>query len=186
MSPRSSTVTALLAFSALGWAAMAGVAVSQPVASAPPVHAIPQSLVFEHQETLDRLTLLAKRPGEVGEVARKALVLFRRHTAREQEYILPPLTLLPEIADGKASPDMAWALAMCDRVKADREVIFQEHADVTDVMNELLAAGTRAHDADAVEFAKSAVGDSLNDLELLEPTVVMIGDYLRAKLPPTP
>lgn len=183
---RSSTMIALLAVAAAGWIGSSGVAMSEPVASAPVEHAIPQSLAFEHQETLDRLNVLAKRPGQVGVAARKALVLFRQHAAREQEYILPPLTLLPDIADGKATPDMAWALAMCDRVKADREAIFREHTDVIDVMNELMAAGTRAHDADAVEFAKSAAGDALNDLEILEPTVVMIGDYLRAKLPPTP
>ena len=29
----------------------------------------------------------------------------------------------------------------------------------------------------------SAAGDSLTDLEILEPTILMIGDTLRAKLP---
>ena len=46
--------------------------------------------------------------------------------------------------------------------------------------------GLRAHDREATEFAKSAAADSLNDLEILEPTVIMIGDYLRAKLPGKP
>jgi hypothetical protein len=160
-----------------------GAAVSQPARPSAVEHPIPQSLVFEHEETLNRLSILAQRPGEVGSVARKALVLFKQHTAREREYILPPLALLPDLADGKVTPDMAWALAMSDRVKADREEIFQEHAAVTDVMNELLVAGQQAHDKDAVEFAQDAVGDSLNDLELLEPTVLLIGDYLRGKLP---
>ena len=137
---------------------------------------------MEHQETLERLGVLAKHPGAVGVAARKAIVLFKRHYAREEEYILPPLTLLPRLADGKATPDMAWAMAMCDRVKADEAEIFQEHTEVTNAANALYAAGMAAHDRAATEFARAAVTDSLNDLELLEPTVLLIGEHLHMSL----
>lgn len=146
-------------------------------------HEIPQSIAVEHAETLERLGALAKHKGPVGIEARKAVDLFRRHIAREEEYILPPLTLLPVLADGKVTPDMAWAVKMTDRVKADRELIFEEHTRVTDAMNALRVAGLKAHDKQAVEFAEAAATDSLNDIELMEPTVMMIGDYLHAKLP---
>ncbi len=144
---------------------------------------IPQSIAVEHADTMERLVALSKRKGPVGVEARKATDLFRRHIAREHDYILPPLTLLPELADGKVTPDMAWALPMCDRVKADREQIFEEHTKVTDAMNALMTAGLRAHDKQAVDFAKGAVADSLNDIEIEEPAVMLVGDYLRAKLP---
>jgi hypothetical protein len=147
------------------------------------VHPIPQSLRVEHDETIERLTMLSKRPGPVGAEARAALVVFKRHAAREQEFILPPLTLLPLLADGKVTPDMTWAVAMADRVKAEREQIFEEHTRVTEVLNALVVAAARAHDKDAMEFAEAAAADSLNDIELLEPTVLLIGDYLRARLP---
>ena len=78
---------------------------------------------------------------------------------------------------------MAWAVAMTDRVKADREVIFVEHTEVTNALNEIRAAAQRAHDKDAVEFAEAAAGDSLNDIELIEPAVELIGAYLHANLP---
>jgi hypothetical protein len=183
MRPRSSAVLALLAFATAAWTGASGFAASQPAAAASVQHDIPQSLVFEHEETLKHLAVLARRPGQVGSVARKALGLFKRHIEREQAYILPPLTLLPDIADGKATPDMAWALAMADRVKADREAIFNEHTQVTDAMNALFIAAERAHDKDAMEFARAAEGDSLNDIEILEPAVLLVGDYLRSRLP---
>lgn len=173
---------ALMACTAVGWTITPGLAKAQP-APAAVVHPIPQSLRVEHDETLERLAMLAKRPGQVGAVARKATELFKRHAAREAEFILPPLTLLPLLADGKVTPDMAWAVAMADRVKAEQEQIFQEHTQVTEVMNELVVAAAQAHDKDAEEFAEAAAADSLNDLELLEPTVLLIGDYLRIKLP---
>lgn len=153
--------------------------------TAPPAAAreIPQSLRLEHAETLERLAALARRNGAVGATSRKALELFQRHIAREQEYILPPLTLLPLLADGNVTPDMRWALDMADRVKAEREQIFQEHTQLTDALNAIVEAAQRAHDAGALAFAQAAAADSLNDIELLEPTVLLIGDYLRGKLP---
>jgi hypothetical protein len=156
-----------------------------PAAAQPPsnVHDIPQSLRVEHEDTLNQLTVLARRHGPVGDAARKALDLFKRHLQREEEYILPPLTLLPLLADGKISPDMKWAITMADRVKAEREEIFQEHTQITDAMNALATAARNAHDTAAYDFARSAVADSLNDVELLEPMSVVIGDYLKAKLP---
>jgi hypothetical protein len=154
-----------------------------PAAAAMPTeHLIPPSLAVEHKETMERLAILSRHPGRIGVIARKAMVLFRRHAAREREYILPPLTLLLPLAEGKVSPDMKWALAMTDRVRADREEIFQEHSQLTDIMNELAEAARRAHDRPAAEFAETAATDSLNDVEILEPTVVLIGEYLHEKL----
>lgn len=153
---------------------------------AAPPHAIPQSLQVEHTYTLERLTALAHRSGEVGAEARKALALFKTHFALQNDHVLPPLTLLPELASGTVSPDMRWALAMSDKVKAEQEQIFQEHTEITQAMNALAAAARAAHDQVAQEFAEAALGNSLNDQELLEPMVVVIGDYLRAKLPAEP
>jgi hypothetical protein len=159
---------------------MIGTVSAQP---APHGGEIPQSLRVEHNDTLDQLANLAKHRGAVGEEARKALTLFKQHIQREEAYILPPLTLLPLLADGKVSSDMKWAIAMADRVKAERDEIFQEHTRITDSMNALATAAQKAHDATAFEFARSAAADSLNDIELLEPMTIVIGDYLKAKLP---
>ena len=157
-----------------------GPAVAQPASQS---HDIPQSLKLEHQDTLEQLTALTKHRGEVGVEARKALDLFKKHRQREEEFILPPLTLLPLLADGKITPEMKWAIAMADRVKAEREDIFQQHTQITDAMNALATAAKKANDTAALAFAQSAVADSLNDIELLEPMAIVIGDYLRAKLP---
>jgi len=180
MQSRPAATTSLAALAVGVWLGCHGIAAAQQTA---PSHQIPQSLQLEHEDTIERLTILTRHPGAVGAEARKALTLFKAHIARENEFILPPLTLLPELADGKVTPDMKWALAMTDRVKAEREQIFQEHTRITDAMNALAAAGRAAHDKMAQEFAEAAVGDSLNDSELLEPMVVVIGEYIRAKLP---
>ena len=179
MRARSSSLKLrLTALAITAAAASGGAAWAQPA----PAHEIPQSQQSEHMENLDRLQTLAKRPGRVGEVARQAIDLFKAHFARESDYILPPLTLIPAIADGKVTPDMQWAVDMADRVKADRETIFQEHARIIDTLNDLRVAGERAHDAEASDFAQGAAIDALNDVEILEPASIMVGDTIRARL----
>ena len=160
---------------------LAGRAAAQ---STPHAGEIPQSLRLEHEDTVRQLTALSHKRGPVGVEAGKAQVLFQEHLKREEEFILPPLTLLHDLANGKVSPDMRWAIAMADRVKAEREQTFEQHTKITDAMNALLAAARKAHDTEAIDFAQSAVADSLNDLELLEPMSIVIGEYLKAKLPP--
>ena len=110
--------------------ALAACVLSGPVAAQAPSHAgeIPQSIRLEHENTIEQLTKLSKKHGPVGVEASKALGLFKAHLQREQEFILPPLSLLLQLADGKATPDMKWAIAMADRVKSERELDYQEHA----------------------------------------------------------
>ncbi len=183
MRPTSPTLLTLIAIAAAGCSPMAPT--PKPMAESVPAapHAIPQSLRIAQDETVERLSTLSRRKGSVGIEAGKALVIFQRHIAREQEFILPPLTLLPRLADGQVTPDMAWALPMTDRVRAEREAIFAEHTKITDALNALAAAASRAHDRDARAFAESAAADSLNDMEILEPTLLLIGDILHSKLP---
>ena len=147
-------------------------------------HPIPWSIQLDHQEMIQRLTALSREQPPVGPAAQQALELLQAHVKREEEFILPPLALLPQLADGKITPDMRWAVAMADRVKAEREEIFHEHTMITDAMNNLAAAADHAQNAEALDFARAAVADSLSDMELMEPMTVVIGDYIRAKLPP--
>src|ERR1043166_5707238 len=111
------------------------------VAQTQPAHDIPQSFKVAHQETLAELTGIGKRRTHTGQIARQAIAAVKGHFRREEEYILPPLTLAPAIALGHVTPDMKWAIAMADRIKADRETIFVEHTVITQWMNELAAAG---------------------------------------------
>jgi hypothetical protein len=154
--------------------------------AAPTTHDIPQSIRLAHNETLAQLESIAKRKTETGPIAQKALEVFKAHIRREEEYILPPLTLAPAIAEGRVTPDMKWAIAMTDRIKADREAIFAEHTVITERMIELTDAAERTGEKDVIAFAQEAVTDSLNDTEVTEPAAIVIGEYLRAKLPAGP
>jgi hypothetical protein len=166
--------------------ALTSIGAAQPALAQPatPAHGIPQAIRLEHVEVLARLTAFARRRGPVGVESRKLLELMKVHFRREEDFIMPPLTLLHALSRGQVTPDMKWAITMADRVKAEREQIFEEHTRITEGQSRLLAAAERAHDTEVADFARGAAADALADMELMEPMNVVIGDYLRSKLPP--
>lgn len=168
------------------------VAISTPVASqtspatgaatASP-HEIPQSVRAERDNQLAQLEWIADHaPQRVAEAARKALEVLRPHFAKDAEQLLPPLALLPALADGRATPDMRWAIAVADRVKAERDQLFAQHVQITSALNDLIAAAEGARDRRLVLMAQRVALHSHHEVEVLLPTVILIGDYLRTKL----
>jgi hypothetical protein len=182
MRPMKATISRILLLSAAVLAGASGGTRAQPL---PGPTDIPSSILLSHQTDISHLTELTHRPGALGEVAKKALDLLKRHHQREVEYILPPLTLIPSLAAGRFSPDMKWAVAMADKVVANREDIFREHTEITDVMSALHVEAEKVDDTDAADFARDALADSVGDMELQEPASVLVGEIVRAKLAAT-
>ena len=154
------------------------------VASAPARLEIPQSSRVEHDDIisyLDGVSQQQRRP-QVAEAARKALEVMRHHFAQEAEYVLPPLGLLPALAEGRVTPEMRGAIAMADRVKAEQDQLYEEHVRITSVLNDLIAAAEGERDRGLAAMARQAALHSLHEVEVLYPTVILIGDRLREKL----
>lgn len=145
---------------------------------------IPPSVSMEHESTLHYLGHLAERNSPTGKAARHLIDVLKPHMANEEAFILPPLTLLPALAKGKVTPDMRWAIAMSDRLEAEHDTIQRAHAAITEATIALQIAADAEKDEATVGFAHDLAADDLGDMEITEPTVLLIGDVLRARLPP--
>ena len=160
-----------------GWTGPGG------VARADTSQEIPKSARAEHMSQLNYLRMIAARATPEGKAAQKVLDVIEPHMARENSSILPPLTLLPELAAGKVSQDMRWAIAMADLVKAEQAALLLNHEALSNVLIDLLDAADEAGDENTVAFAKDMAGDDLGDREITEPTIILIGKFLRSRLP---
>jgi hypothetical protein len=143
---------------------------------------VPQSIRYEHEHIINDLTDFAKREGAHAAAAQKALIVIKAHYAKEEAFVLPPLALLPKIAKGAISEDMRPAIAMADRTKAALPELQNDHVQITSLMNELIEAGKADHDEELTRLATRVAAQSLNDLEVTQPTAIQIGDYLRLRL----
>ena len=142
---------------------------------------IPQSLKLEHEAVIDELGQLASRGDAVGVAAGKALAVVKTHFAKEDEFVFPPLGILPTLAKGQIPSDMGAAIAMTERAKAEEHNLWNEHLQITSLMNDMIAAAKSDNEQLIVNFATRVAAHSLNEIEVLVPAAIVIGDYLRAK-----
>lgn len=104
---------------------------------------IPRSLKVEHDELHAELSHATKVEGAVGAAARHVATLLHPHFVKEEEYALPPLGLLPALANGAVTPEMRKVLAMTDRLKAELPEMLAEHKAVVGALQKLIAAAKR-------------------------------------------
>jgi hypothetical protein len=153
-------------------------------ASAQPGVDIPQSVRMEHESVVAYLSNIATRKSATGKAAQKLIDVLKEHMAFEEAVVLPPLVLLPEISAGKITPDMRWAIALSDQVKADQQgKLLRLHTAFTEAALDLQQAAEDEQDHATVGFVRDLAADDLADREITEPTVILIGEVLRAKLP---
>jgi len=70
---------------------------------------------------------------------------------------------------------------MAERTKMAQADLNQEHLQIVGLMNELVQYATRAEEPGLMAFASDLAAHSLHEVEILEPTTIMIGQYLGSK-----
>lgn len=144
---------------------------------------VPQSIRLQHEQIISRLEHFANsKDKETAAAAQQAAAFLKEHYAREEQFVLPPLGLLSRIAKGQISTDMEPAIAMADRTKSALPEFENDHIKITSLMNELIEVGRRKKTDELVRFATRVAAQSLNDIEVNQPTSILIGDYLRQRL----
>jgi hypothetical protein len=104
------------------------------------------------------------------------------HFVKEEEYALPPLGLLPLLAKGEVTPDMAAVLAMTDKLKAELGEMLAEHESIVAALRRLADVATRENKPEYAKFADQLILHAQTEEEVSYPTAILIGEYLKLKL----
>ncbi len=142
----------------------------------------PQSLKTEHDELHAQLAQARDSGGATGEAAAKVAEALHPHFLKEEEYALPPLGLLPALAEGRILPEMEAAVAMAHRLKADLGHMLQEHKEIVAALKVLKEAASSEGKAAAAHFAEKLVLHAQTEEEVLYPASILVGEYLNLKL----
>jgi len=143
---------------------------------------IPPSLKAEHEELHSELAKATTAGGRAGEAAKEVARLLHPHFVKEEEYAMPPLGLLSALAEGKVTPDMAKALAMTDRLKAELSEMLKEHKAIVAALETLAAAAKAEGKTEYVHFAEKLLLHARTEEEVLYPASILIGEYLKLTL----
>ena len=143
---------------------------------------VPPSLSQEHSELHAALSAATKLPGAVGEAARAVAQLLYPHFVKEEEFALPPLGLLLQLAGGRLTEDMLPVAKMTDRLKGELPAMLAEHRDIIAALKELEKAGLAGRDEGAVRLARKIISHTQAEEEMMYPAAILVGEYVKSKL----
>jgi hemerythrin superfamily protein len=143
---------------------------------------IPEPMKLEHEELHAELVKGTKEPGKLGEAARAVARVLHSHFVKEEEYAIPPLGLLQQLAQGNVASEMQDVLAMTDRLKADLPTMLDEHRQIVSALQTLIAVARKRGKPKYVRFAEKLMLHARTEEEVTYPTSILIGEYVRLKL----
>lgn len=142
---------------------------------------IPKPLQAEHEELHATLVKATKAPGAVGESAREVARLLHPHFVREEEFALPPLALLSDLAHGGVRPEMAEVLRMTQRLKAELPAMLEEHKQIVGALDKLRAAAAAAKLPEFEHFADALTLHAQTEETVLYPAAILVGELIARK-----
>ena len=142
----------------------------------------PPSLRREHEELHADLARAGQLPGLLGQTAREVARIMHPHFLREDEYAIPPLSLLPRLARGDVTPEMAEVLPLIARLKEEMPLMIEEHRAILGAVRAFALAAESEGDEKCIRLAAELMVHAQLEEEVLYPAAVLIGEYIKAKL----
>jgi|GEM_PF-724402 hemerythrin-like domain-containing protein len=144
---------------------------------------IPESLGLEHDELHRQLVKAIEEGGKVGEAAKAVADVLHPHFEKEEEYALPPLGLLSSLSkQDKIGSEMKSVLTMTDRLKADLPHMIEEHNRIVTALDNLIEVAKKENKTEFVQFAEKLKLHAKIEEQVLYPTAILIGEYLKLRL----
>ncbi len=143
---------------------------------------IPTPLKLEHDELHADLVKATQAGGRVGDAAKMVAKVLHEHFVKEEEFALPPLGLLSALARDQVDEVMKTAVPMTDRLKAELPEMLQEHEAVVAALKTLITAAQAENKPEHARFAEKLILHARTEEEVLYPTAILIGEYLKLRL----
>jgi hypothetical protein len=145
---------------------------------------IPGPMKVEHDELHAALVRLTRAGGRTGEAAKAVAKVLHAHFVKENEYALPPLSLLVPLSQGKFDPAMADVLKLTDKLAADMPAMLSEHGDIVTALKALTEAAMAENKSEGVQFASMLTAHAQMEEQVTYPTALLIGRYVKSKVVP--
>ena len=142
---------------------------------------VPESLQLREQTIRTGLASAAQAGGRTGEVAQALENILLPHLIRETIDVLQPLALLPRLARGDVTPEMAEVLPQIDKLENDLHRLHIEHSAILSLIKQLVAAAHEEGRLHHVRFAQRLLFRAWLDESIFYPTAILIGRYLKLR-----
>jgi hypothetical protein len=148
------------------------------------VLATPSSIRAEHQHLHHDLAEALGAGGKTAAAAKKVEAMLMPHFAEEEQYAMPPLSLLQTIAEGREPTEAQAheAIRMTDELRAHYPRMLAEHKEITAALEQLAAAAKQENKPRQAQFAEALILHAQNEEQILYPAALLLGRYLKLKV----
>lgn len=144
---------------------------------------IPTPLKSEHEELHMKLAQATRLKSGLGAAAKEVAKILHPHFVKEEEFALPPLGILPVLVGGVAlSPELAEVLAMTDKLKKELPEMLREHKAIVAALKKFSDVAKKEKRPGYARFAEKLILHARTEEEVLYPSAILIGEYLKLKL----
>ena len=135
-----------------------------------------------HEELHDEMVAATRLGGQTGAAAQAVVRVLFPHILLEEEFGIPPLSLLPRLARGEISADMASVLRWTELLKAELPRMLDEHKQIVEALKGFLRAATAEQHSGYARLAEKLSVHVQLEEEVLYPASIVVGEYLKLKL----
>lgn len=139
----------------------------------------PKSLQDDHQVLLSELKQVASLESGVAENAKNVANAFEAHFNREENTVLPQLSLLMAIAEGNWNIDTKEALLENNILLNEFRDLKNEHKKIFDAAKEMIRVAEKEKNSDAKKIAESIMLHIQVEEEVSYPAIMMISKYIK-------
>lgn len=139
----------------------------------------PKSLLHGHEHLYADIKDIISMGGKVGKKAEFLSDLLYSHFQKEEEYALPPLSLLLALSEGNWKVDTKAAISMSNKFQSIMEEMKKEHNNIDKVLVELKTLADEENNSKAKLFVQNLrLHIELED-QVLYPATILVGNYLK-------
>ena len=142
---------------------------------------VPASLKETHEELLQQLHQFTLIKDSSTPFVLKLEELMLHHFTEEEDYILPPLGLLPFLANGQGQENFTEIMALSEKAKSQMDHMSAEHQLIIAYIGELKEASTKENRPAVIQFEKEVAKHAVSEEEVYFPASIMVGEYLKLK-----
>jgi hypothetical protein len=143
---------------------------------------VPSSIKKDHENLLDQIHRITLFQDSAGLVAIKLNDLMQHHFKEEEDFVLPPLGLLPLLTSGKLPEQSKEVIQLCEKLKSQLLHLSVEHQLIKAYMDELMQAAANENHPEIIELEQELQKHANTEEEVFFPAAILIGEYLKLKV----
>lgn len=142
---------------------------------------VPSTLKNTHAELLAQLHQFTLIKDSSAKFSLKLQELMLHHFKEEEDFILPPLGLLPSLVSGQLPEKTKDIIKFSGNIRSQMDHLSAEHQLIKAYIEELKKASTAANQPKVIEFEKEVSKHAVSEEEVYFPAAILVGEYLKLK-----